>query len=541
MLTAMVQLHNVSYETPNRHLFHDVSFSINPGDRIGLVGLNGVGKTTLLSIVNGDIEQTSGSILSSGETIGIVPQDMSAWLDRTVYDFLEEATGVKQVREQLEERCRNLAIDSSEKSLLLYAEVLEKYNKFETSSFDTNIERALTQAGLARINGDYKIGDLSGGQRARIALAAIFAAKYDVILLDEPTNNLDQSGVAMLEEFIKSSPASFLIVSHDRRFLRNVTTQIIELTYGDKGIRQYSLGYDEYVEARKREKESIVHAYEQYEREKRRLRRVARDARIRANSASSNRHTTDRDRLTNHFRKERAASHLAGASIAIGSRLDRLEEPERPEEDIVITAKFSEHKRKRSSLLSVRDLVVSHDGIHTIGSFSCHIRAGDKILLSGMNGSGKTSLMKAIVNREKRQSGDVWFADEVGVIYIDQDQTLPLPDATAIENLQKLAPSIDLHDAINLLMRFNLRKDTIRTTLGRNLSGGERAKVLLSAMIANDGGLLILDEPTNNLDIPTIEAFERVIRNYRGGVILTSHDRDFIENIGVTEQVELRL
>ena len=264
----MVQLHNVSYETPNHHLFHDVSFSINTGDRIGLVGLNGVGKTTLLSIVNGDIEQTSGSILSYGETIGIVLQDMSAWLDRTVYDFLEEATGIKQVREQLEEQCRNLAIDSSEKSLLLYAEALEKYNKFETSSFDTNIERVLTQAGLARINGDYKIGDLSGGQRTRIALAAIFVAKYDVILLDEPTNNLDQSGVAMLEEFIKSSPASFLIVSHDRRFLRNVTTQIIELTYGDKGIRQYSLGYDEYVEARKREKESIVHTYEQYEREK---------------------------------------------------------------------------------------------------------------------------------------------------------------------------------------------------------------------------------------------------------------------------------
>ena len=310
MLTAMVQLHNVSYETPNRQLFHDVSFSINPGDRIGLVGLNGAGKTTLLSIVNGDIEQTSGSIFSFGETISIVPQDMSAWLDRTVYDFLEEATGVKQVREQLEERCRNLAIDSSEKSLLLYAEALEKYNKFETSSFDTNIERVLTQAGLARINGDYKIGDLSGGQRTRIALAAIFVAKYDVILLDEPTNNLDQSGVAMLEEFIKSSPASFLIVSHDRRFLRNVTTQIIELIYGDKGIRQYSLGYDEYVEARKREKESIVHAYEQYEREKRRLRRVARDARIRANSASGNRHATDRDRLTNHFRKERAASIL---------------------------------------------------------------------------------------------------------------------------------------------------------------------------------------------------------------------------------------
>ena len=251
----MVQLHNVSYETPNHHLFHDVSFSINTGDRIGLVGLNGVGKTTLLSIVNGDIEQTSGSILSYGETIGIVLQDMSAWLDRTVYDFLEEATGIKQVREQLEEQCRNLAIDSSEKSLLLYAEALEKYNKFETPSFDMNIERTLAQAGLAGINGDYKIGDLSGGQRTRIALAAVFAAKYDVILLDEPTNNLDQSSVAMLEEFIKSSPASFLIVSHDRRFLRNTTTQIIELTYGDKGIRQYSLGYDEYVEARKREKE----------------------------------------------------------------------------------------------------------------------------------------------------------------------------------------------------------------------------------------------------------------------------------------------
>lgn len=253
----MIDLKNVSYETNSRELFSDVSFAINAGDKIGLVGSNGAGKTTLLKIINGDIQPTSGDIISSGEEIGILPQNLNKWLDKTVYDFIEEVTGVKSAREEFDYQCERLTQEASEKTLLIYGEALERYEKFEVANFDTTIKKALSRADLGDIDPDRCLNTFSGGQRTRIALAAVFASRYDLILLDEPTNNLDDSGVILLEDFIDNSPASFLIVSHDRHFLRNTAERIIELT-GGKGVNKYNLGYDEYIEAR-REALSLIH------------------------------------------------------------------------------------------------------------------------------------------------------------------------------------------------------------------------------------------------------------------------------------------
>lgn len=263
----MIDLKNVSYEINSRELFSDVSFAINAGDKIGLVGPNGAGKTTLLKIINGDIQPTSGDIISSGEEIGILPQNLNKWLDKTVYDFIEEVTGVKSAREEFDYQCERLTQEASEKTLLAYGEALERYEKFEVANFDTTIKKALSRADLGDIDPDRRLNTFSGGQRTRIALAAVFASRYDLILLDEPTNNLDDSGVILLEDFIDNSPASFLIVSHDRHFLRNTAERIIELT-GGKGVNKYNLGYDEYIEARREARQAMIDRYEQYEKEK---------------------------------------------------------------------------------------------------------------------------------------------------------------------------------------------------------------------------------------------------------------------------------
>lgn len=535
----MVDLKRISYETGNRELFRNVSFTINAGDKIGLVGPNGVGKTTLLKIINGDLKPTFGNVILSGEKIGILPQNLNKWLDKTVYSFIEEVTGVKSAREEFAAQCERLAQDTSENTLLNYNKALEQYEKFEVANFDATIKKALSRATLGDINPGRRLDTFSGGQRTRIALAAIFASRYDLILLDEPTNNLDDNGVALLEDFISNSPVSFLIVSHDRRFLRNATRQIIELV-GNKGINKYNLGYDEYIKARAKDRQAMINRYEQYEKEKKRLRRVARDAKIRANSAGSNRKKSDGDKLNEHFRKERASSNLASASSGAESRLQQLDEPERVEDEIAIKFTFDEVSSKKCSLVSVRSLSISHDGKKIIGPVTFNVRPSDRILIQGENGSGKSSLLNLIMdNSLSYRSGEVIKNENVKTIYMNQSQTLPLENSSPLDNLRHLSPELELHDAINTLIRFGLDKRTISSTRAADLSGGERAKVLLAAMSTSSPDLIILDEPTNNLDIPTIEALELALNRYRGGVVVVSHDRDFVENIGITKKIKI--
>lgn len=535
----MINLNHVNYETNGKEIIRDISFAINSGEKIGLVGPNGAGKTTLLKLISGDLTPTSGEVIRTNEEIGMLPQDMRDWLDHSVHGFIEEVTGVKNAREQFDKQCAALENDSSEHTLLLYADALERYDKFDVVSFETNLEKALKRANISSIDTDKEIGHLSGGQRTRIALAAVFASRYDVILLDEPTNNLDEEGTVILEKFIGGSNAAFLMVSHDRRFLRNATSRIIELMGGDQGIRQYGLGYDEYVEAREKAKQATFNRYEQYEKEKKRLGRAVKVARIKASSAGSNRSSSDNDKLAAHFRKEKAASGLASAASSIASRLGQLEEPERPEEDVSLKFLFKEETRKKLNLLSVSNLEVNYDNTHKIGPVSFSIRSGDRVLIKGENGAGKTSIIKAIMGEPLSYSGDSHINKDVNLIYIDQNQTLPLPNGSALDNLRLLAPSLELHDAINLLIRFNLKKDVLQTTAGIELSGGERAKILLAGVAANNAGLLILDEPTNNLDIPTIEALEHALKSYDGGILVVSHDRDFVQNIGITDTVNI--
>ena len=535
----MVDLKRISYETGNRELFRNVSFTINAGDKIGLVGPNGVGKTTLLKIINGDLKPTFGNVILSGEKIGILPQNLNKWLDKTVYSFIEEVTGVKSAREEFAAQCERLAQDTSENTLLNYNKALEQYEKFEVANFDATIKKALSRATLRDINPERRLDTFSGGQRTRIALAAIFASRYDLILLDEPTNNLDDNGVALLEDFISNSPVSFLIVSHDRRFLRNATKQIIELV-GNKGINKYNLGYDEYIKARAKDRQAMINRYEQYEKEKKRLRRVARDAKIRANSAGSNRKKSDGDKLNEHFRKERASSNLASASSGAESRLQQLDEPERVEDEIAIKFTFDEVSSKKCSLVSVRSLSISHDGKKIIGPVTFNVRPSDRILIQGENGSGKSSLLNLIMdNSLSYRSGEVIKNENVKTIYMNQSQTLPLENSSPLDNLRHLSPELELHDVINTLIRFGLDKRTISSTRAADLSGGERAKVLLAAMSTSSPDLIILDEPTNNLDIPTIEALELALNRYRGGVVVVSHDRDFVENIGITKKIKI--
>ena len=216
----MLNIRKLEVEIGNKSIFSNVSFDIAPGDKIGLIGDNGVGKSSLLKAISGEIPYSTGNIVKSkGMEISLMPQDLNKWVDNTVYDFTSEFTGVKEIQEKFTESCKSLSENSNSKQLLIYEDISNKYQRLGVVDFEIRLHKSLHNVGLKDISQYTYIGDLSGGQKTRVALSAVLSSKQDLILLDEPTNNLDTKGVTILEKFIHNSKAGFIIVSHDSIFL----------------------------------------------------------------------------------------------------------------------------------------------------------------------------------------------------------------------------------------------------------------------------------------------------------------------------------
>ncbi len=353
----MLSLKNVGFEVDSHKVFNKVSFNVNKGDKIGLIGVNGVGKTALLNIIAGNLEPSSGEIQSDDLDICILPQDLQDWVDKSVYNFIEEVTGTAEARRLFEASCKELETNSNEQMLHNYSMALDKYTRFEVGNFQYNLENSLTQAGLSKIDINKEIGNFSGGQKTRIALAALLSAKYDVILLDEPTNNLDEQGIVILEKFIGRSKSAFVMVSHDRRFLRNATNRIIELIGGNNGVKQYALGYDEYIEARVIQKDAELKRYQDQEKEKKRMVKAAKESRIRANSGGS-KAKSDNDKMNNDFRGEKAGSKMSRAASSLVTRLSHMELMDEPKEDISLDFSIDHESNKKKTLIDIKELTV---------------------------------------------------------------------------------------------------------------------------------------------------------------------------------------
>lgn len=537
----------LEYEVESYHVFSNVNISVSQADKVGLIGPNGAGKTSLLRIMSGELQPTHGTVISDEISAGMLPQDLNDWVDHSVYDFMEEVTGVRAVKTNyVKAEAAYNANPDDKKALELYCDAAERLGYFGVDEFDGTVEKAMKRAGLNPQLIDREIGDLSGGQRTRVALAAIMANRYDVIMLDEPTNNLDMEGMIILERFIRRSTAAFLMVSHDRRFLRNATTRIVELLGGSQGVNNYRLGYDEYVEARMNAYESEKKRYEEHGVAVKALAASLRERRTRANSAESGGiKRSDNDKLGANHRAGRAAGHLARQAGAIETRLEQLKSdaPNKPQEPVSLDFMFEEGETITSqTLIDVENLVIAYDsdnGAKEFGPYNLRVKGGDRVAIVGANGAGKSTLVKAIMGQLKTKSGRVAIGSSARVAYIDQEQSLPSPDKTPIENLMALTPGLSKGDAIHLLVKFNLVRDNVDSMRAGDLSGGERAKVLLASVAAKKANILVLDEPTNNLDIPTIEGLQESMRSYRGAVVLVSHDRDFIDGINISETINL--
>jgi ATPase subunit of ABC transporter with duplicated ATPase domains len=464
-----------------------VSLAVTPGSRIGVVGPNGRGKTTLLRALAGLEPVDRGAVTRSPATlrVGYLPQERDLDPAETVAAYLWRRSGDRH-----EWRAR----------------------------------RALAEAGLD-VPLDRPLAALSGGEAARAALASILLARFDVHLLDEPTNDLDFAGLDLLERFVNSLDAGVVVVSHDRAFLDRTVSRIVELEAGTRRVHEYAGGWSEYETARDRVRAEHERAYGEWVDERRRFSKLHRDRREQARA-----HGRGAGRRGTHA--------LMSKTRAAAKRLERLDESrvEKPWQPWELQLSLAPANRAGDLVVALEGAVVERGGFR-LGPVDLHVAWGERVSVAGPNGSGKSTLLAALLGRLPlaaggRRAGPAAVFGEIG-----QERALFAADRPLIEGFRALTGYAEA-DARTLLAKFDLNAEhVIRRTA--TLSPGERTRAELAAQSARGVSCLVLDEPTNHLDLPAIEELERALAAYDGTLLLVTHDRRFLERVGVTRVVTL--
>ncbi len=525
MLTAK----QITFEYASKEVLESTSLSISAGDKIGLVGPNGAGKSTLLRILAGELQPLKGSVVHSTElNVGYLPQEINGYSELTGQEFVEQATGVYQALQEFDSAAAAYGRDSTPEVVTRYELAYGRVEALGAYTLDSRVAKALNRVKLDHAILSKKVGEMSGGQKTKLALAAILLAKFDVFLLDEPTNNLDLDGLAVLESFVSRSSAAFVVVSHDRHFLRVATNKIAELGV-NKQIRVYTLGYDEYVDAKRRDMESIRQRYDHYKEEKKRLADASREKRQAAQSASANSRASDSEKVGRNARKEKAVVSHARAAASLSTRLEQLSEPEKPMAEFNLNFRFDTTSFKQSPIaLELCDGVVSF-GEHQLGPYSLSVDSGDKVVVLGSNGSGKSVLLKVIAGQLSLSSGSLTIGGGIKVGYSDQDYSFASDSVPILDQL-RAATDLDLSDALRVLARFGIPQDKFNAPPAE-LSPGQRARVKLGSLVSQGANLLLLDEPTNHLDISASDELQAALQAYRGTLIVVTHDRELIASL----------
>jgi ATPase subunit of ABC transporter with duplicated ATPase domains len=516
----------------------DVSVTVGPGDRIGVVAPNGTGKTTLLRIVAGELAPDRGTVMRMppAATVGYLPQEPERSPDETLRAFLSRRTGVAAAEHELEHASHALAgagPDADER----YAHALERYLSLGGPDLAARVGTVCADLGLPDDVLGLPTSALSGGQAARASLAAILLARFDIFLLDEPTNDLDFDGLARLEAFVSGMPGGVLIVSHDRSFLARTITSVLELDPRSRRATPYAGGWDAYLELRTTARRHAEEAYEEFEGKRRELAERAREQRQWAVQGvrKATKRPRDNDKAQRDFRINRTEKQAAKVRIT-EKALDRLDAVDKPYEPWRLQLRFV-RARRSGDVVAVLDGVVIERGDFRLGPVDLEIAWGERIALTGPNGSGKTTLLAAILGRLPLASGTRRLGP--GVVVGELGQSRQRFDTAPSLLAGFLAETgMTLSDGRTLLAKFGLGADDVdrRTT---SLSPGERTRAELALFMARGVNLLVLDEPTNHLDLPAIEQLEVALEAYDGTLLLVTHDRALLDAVETTRAIVL--
>jgi ATP-binding cassette subfamily F protein 3 len=523
------------YKSYNIHtILEDITFSINPGERVGLVGPNGCGKTTLLRILAGEEKPDQGTVVlaPSSTRIGYLSQGFESDADRSLEEVIQEALGnpntlaaeVARLAQELAENPDQPALQAS------FDAVLQKLQSLDPADHGRAVS-ILEALGLAEVPGDLPTGMLSGGQKTRLNLALVLLQSPQILLLDEPTNHLDIEMLEWLESWLLEFPGAALIVSHDRTFLDHTVSRILDFDPEKHNLTEYSGNYSDYLKQFQAAHAKQMQAYKDQVYEVRRMRQDIAQTKQQAHWVEQT--TTSRQPNVRRIAKK-VAKKAKSREKKLERYLDSDERIEKPKAGWQMKLAFDSLSANETStrlgqdVLFLENLAVGYPNQPTLLSgITLQARAGRRIILTGPNGAGKTTLLRTIAGMLSPVSGIVRLGASVRLGFMSQEQELLAPTRNAVEMIQSYAPMNETE--IRSFLHFFLFSgdDALRPV--ENLSYGERARLALAVLVAQGSNFLLLDEPINHLDIPSRERFEQALATFEGTILAVVHDRYFIE------------
>jgi ATPase subunit of ABC transporter with duplicated ATPase domains len=543
-VTATLVAKGLSGGYAHRTLFDLLDLTVAPGDVVGVVGANGAGKSTLLRILAGETAPLEGSVvLAPGDAfVGWLPQEHERREGETVAAYIARRTGAAEASAELDEAASALAEPDPDGRIAdRYALALDRWLASGAADLDERTPVVLADLGLAldatgRTSGvaaDSLMTSLSGGQAARVGLAALLLSRFDVVLLDEPTNDLDLDGLERLESFVRGLRGGVVLVSHDREFLARSVTRVLELDLAQNTTTVYGGGYDAYLEERETARRQRREKYEDFADKKEDLVSRARTQREWSSQGVRNamKKAPDNDKIRRKASVE-SSEKQAQKVRQMESRIARLEEVEEPRKEWQLAFTIGSAPRS-SSVVSTLNGAVARRGTFTLGPVSLQVDAGDRIGITGPNGAGKSTLLSLLLGRSAPEEGGASLGASVAIGEIDQARGMLAADVPLADAFEALVPEWPTAEVRTLLAKFGLKADHVSRPVGE-LSPGERTRAALALLQARGTNLLVLDEPTNHLDLAAIEQLEQALEAYEGTLLLVTHDRRMLETVQLT-------
>ncbi|WP_319448840.1 MULTISPECIES: ABC-F family ATP-binding cassette domain-containing protein [unclassified Mycobacterium] len=533
-MTATLVAKNVAGGFAHRTLFEGLDLTVAPGDVVGVVGANGAGKSTLLRILAGELEPLAGtvSVAPADAFVGWLPQEHERVPGETVAGYVARRTGCAEATEAMEAAAAALAdADQDSAATDAYSAALDHWLATGAADLDERLPAVLADLGLD-IGGleSTPMTALSGGQAARVGLAALVLSRFDVVLLDEPTNDLDLDGLARLEQFVHELRGGVVLVSHDREFLARSVTRVLELDLAQNTTTVFGGGYESYLEEREVGRRHRREQYDEFADKKADLVARARTQREWSSQGVRNAMRKAPDNDKNRRRAATESSEKQAQKVRqMESRIARLEEVVEPRKEWVLEFTIGAASRS-SSVVATLDNAVVRQGEFVLGPVSVQVDAGERIGITGPNGAGKSTLLRLLLGRQQPDEGRASLGANVAIGEIDQARADFTGPGVLVDRFEQRVPSWTTADVRTLLAKFGLRADHVERAVDE-LSPGERTRAGLALLQAEGTNVLVLDEPTNHLDLAAIEQLERALETYDGALLLVTHDRRMLQNV----------
>ena len=537
-MTATLVAQGLAGGYGHRTLFDSLDLTVAAGDVVGLVGANGAGKSTLLRLLAGVDEPQGGSIrLSPSDAfVGWLPQEHERVVGESVADYIARRTGCATATSDMDAAAAALGDPSlaapGTDPADVYSAALDRWLASGAADLDERLPAVLADLGLdlGEEPADMMMTALSGGQAARVGLAALLLSRFDIALLDEPTNDLDLDGIERLEAFVRGLRGGVVVVSHDREFLTRCVTRVLELDLAQGSNRVFGGGYDSYLEERATVRRHQREKYDEFADKKADLVARARTQREWSSQGVRNamKKSPDNDKIKRKASAE-SSEKQAQKVRQMESRIARLEEVEEPRKEWQLEFTIGSAPRS-SSVVSTLSSAVFRQGSFQLGPVSLQVNAGERIGITGPNGAGKSTLLRGLLGRQTPDEGTASLGASVQIGEIDQARALLAGSEPLAAAFEGLVPEMASGEVRTLLAKFGLKADHVTRAVDE-LSPGERTRAGLALLQARGVNLLVLDEPTNHLDLPAIEQLEQALESYEGTLLLVTHDRRMLVTV----------